>query len=51
MCMIKIMIKYGTRDIIKDAKITAIMVEISGSLMKKILIKNMTAAKAIYNLI
>jgi hypothetical protein len=45
------MSKYGIRDIIKDARITAIMVEKSGSLMKRILIKNMTAKKAIYNLI
>lgn len=45
------MIKYGTRDIIKDVRITAIIVEKSGSLMKRILIKNITAKKAIYNLI
>jgi hypothetical protein len=45
------MSKYGIRDIIKDTRITAIIVEKSGSLMKRIFIKNMTAKKAIYNLI
>lgn len=51
MCIIKIMIKYGIRDKIKDTRITAIIVEISGSSINKVLIKNITAKQAIYNLI
>lgn len=51
MCTIRIMSKYGIRDIIKEMRITAIIVEKPGSIMNKVLIKKIAAKNVICNLI